>query len=100
MAQVKGGIDFKMTIKGQEQLARTLRRAGADLSDLSAAGTKVGARIVAKAQAYCPVRTGALRGSIRVQSVRGGVTVAASQGLVYGPVQHWGWPAHNIRATL
>lgn len=100
MAGAKGFSNFAIRIKGNEQLARSLRRAGAEFEDLHVAGQKAGNVIVDRARIYCPVKTGRLRGTIKVWSVRGGCTVEASRGLVYGPVQHWGWPAHNIRATL
>ncbi len=100
MATVKGFGNFSFRIKGNEQIARSLRRAGAELSDLHVAGAQAGAVIVARARVYCPVKTGRLQGSIRVRDPRNGCSVEASRGLIYGPVQHWGWPAHNIRATL
>jgi hypothetical protein len=100
MATAKGHGNFSITIRGHENLARTLRRAGADIGQMRAANDQAGGAIVKHARILCPVKTGRLQGSIRSKPLRGGVTVVASEGLVYGPVQHWGWPAHNIRATL
>jgi len=100
VAGAKGFSNFSIRVKGAEQLARSLRRSGQELSDLRASGARAGELLVQRARVYCPVKTGRLQGSIHVFSVRGGVTIQASKGIVYGPVQHWGWPAHNIRATL
>jgi hypothetical protein len=67
---------------------------------MDAIGRTAGTIVVNRARIHCPVDTGALQASIRVRGRRNGVEVVASENLVYGPVQHWGWPAHNIRATL
>jgi len=91
---------FSIQIRGFEAINRKLRRLGQELEDTRVANAKSGEVIVRRARVHCPVKTGRLQGSIRVKSIRGGCTVVASEGIIYGPVQHWGWPAHNIRATL
>jgi len=93
--------EAKVVTRGNHVLAASLRKLGRDLAEPTVANKQAGAIIVRHARVFCPVRTGRLQGSIHVKDTRGkGVTVVASEGLVYGPVQHWGWSAHNIRATL
>lgn len=90
-----------VTVRNAHVLAGSLRQMGRDLADPREANRRAGQLIVAASRKYAPVRTGRLRGSIHVKDTRGrGVTVVAGEGLAYGVVQHFGWPAHNIRATL
>lgn len=91
----------KVVTRGNHALAASLRRLGRNLESPTVANRQAGQIIVRHARVFCPVKTGRLQGSIHIKDTRGkGVTVVASEGIVYGPVQHWGWPAHHIRATL
>lgn len=67
---------------------------------MTAANQRAGNVVATRAKVYCPVRTGRLQGSIHPVPSVSGFEVVASEGIIYGPVQHYGWPAHNIRATL
>jgi ammonia channel protein AmtB len=83
-------------IRGLDRLRLTLKRAGADLADMKAANTRVAEMVRQWAAVKAPRRSGALADSLRParQVARARVTSA----LVYAPVIHWGWPAHNIKA--
>jgi hypothetical protein len=94
----EGGL--QITVRGATQLASTLRAAGQNLQRMDSANLRAGQAVVSRAKVLCPVKTGRLQGSIRVANSRGGFEVVASENLPYGRVQHWGWPAHHIRATL
>jgi len=62
---------------------------------------RVGQVVVEKSRIYCPVRTGVLRASIKAEPRRTGVKIkAGGPGIPYAGVQHFGWPAHGIRATM
>jgi len=87
-------------VRGADNLARTLRAAGQNVNRMDAIGRTAGTLVVNRARVYCPVKTGALQASIRVRARRNGCEVVASESLAYGPAQHWGYPPHNIRATL
>ena len=91
---------FTIRVRGAENLARTLRAAGQNVNRMDAIGRTAGTIVVNRARVHCPVDTGALQGSIRVRGRRNGVEVVASENLAYGNAQHWGYPPHNIRATL
>lgn len=87
-------------VRGARELAGTLRAAGQSMNRLDAIGKTAGTLVVNRARVYCPVATGRLQASIRVRARRNGCEVVASENLAYGPAQHWGYPPHNIRATL
>ena len=86
-----------VTVKGGEQLAASLRKAGANIGRMTAASHKAAEVVVNRARVLCPVDTGRLRGSIRAVHRLNAFEVVASESLPYGAVQEFGWPAHNIR---
>ncbi len=92
------GGGASVTVKGGEQLAATLRKAGANIGQMTAASHKAALVVVSRAQSLCPVDTGRLRASIRSVHRLNAFEVVASESLPYGAVQEFGWPAHNIRA--
>lgn len=87
-----------VTVKGGEQLAASLRKAGANIGRMTATSHKAATVVANRARVLCPVDTGALRGSIRSVHRLNAFEVVASENLPYGAVQEFGWPAHNIRA--
>jgi hypothetical protein len=86
-------------VVGARQLAATMKRAGADLRDLTALNRSAAAVVGAAAKARAPRRSGALAGSVRVGGTRTAGTVrAGSASVPYAMPIHWGWPSRNITA--
>jgi HK97 gp10 family phage protein len=88
----------RVEVRGADVLSATLRQAAHGIENMPVANARAADLVVARAKAYCPVRTGALQGSIHAVTMRGGAKVVASEGLRYGVFQHFG-TRHN-RATL
>jgi hypothetical protein len=84
----------RTTVEGADTLTRTLGEAADDLAAM--APPEVGALLVGKSRAAAPYVSGALRGSVQADLEPGRVKV--SSGLIYAPVIHNGWAAHNIKA--
>lgn len=85
------------TVRGGDELARTMHAAALELDDLSAVNDRVGALVLARARPRVPVRSGRLVGSLRAVPDPGAVTMGSS--LVYAGPIHNGWPAHHIAAN-
>jgi hypothetical protein len=78
-----------------------MRLAAVRVATMQPVHARVGEVVVQKARVYCPVRSGVLQASIRAVPRRDGVKIlAGGPGIPYAGVQHFGWPAHNIRATM
>jgi hypothetical protein len=86
-----------ITVRGADQLDRTLRAAGAQLADLSGVNRAAGDLAIARARPGTPVRSGRLVGSLKATATPAGVELGSS--LVYAGPIHNGWPAHGITAT-
>lgn len=90
--------DAVFVVHGADQLRRSLKRAGDDLSDLKAVNKRVGDLVVSAARPRAPVRSGRLAGSLRPAAAAAKVTVrAGGSNLRYAGPIHWGWPARGIR---
>lgn len=90
----------KVRVQGLAMLARTMRKAGEDLSDLKDANAKAAAIVISAAEAMAPRRTGRLAGTLRSSRVAGRARVLGGRPSVpYGPPIHWGWPARGIKAN-
>ena len=88
-----GIVGLRETIKSLEQL-------GTDVSELKQAMQRIGNIVVVEAQARAPKVSGALASSIKGNKAKGQVTIKAGSAKVpYAGVQHYGWPARNIKAT-
>jgi len=85
-------------VKGSAQLARTLRKAGADAKDLREVNKKAAQLVVPAAQGQAPVKSGRLSSSIRAGATqKAGVIRAGKKSVPYAGVIHWGWPGHHIK---
>lgn len=83
-------VDSKATRKA-------LRAVDGGLDDLKEANREVGQIVATRAEQLVPVRSGALRGSIRAgRRVSGAIVQSGGRLLPYAPVIHFGWPARNI----
>lgn len=85
-------------IDGARELRKQLRAASADLGDLKAAHAEAGRIVEPVAKGRVPVRSGALRASIRSSGTQTTAVIRAGYARVpYANPIHWGWPARNIR---
>lgn len=82
-------------VNGAAQLRRTLRKAGADMSDMRQVHKRVGGVILPAARAATPVGPevkGHIKSTVRVLASQASTTIrAGSKRLAYGPRLHWGW---------
>lgn len=87
----------EIQVKGADELARTLRKVGEGLQDLTEPNRDA-AEIAARASAaLAPVRTGRLKRTIAASGSRTAAIVRAGNRTVpYAPPIHWGWPGRNI----
>jgi len=83
-----------VTVKGAARLVETLAAAGHDLDDLTAAADDSGRVVASLASTTAPRLTGALAASVTSQV--DGSNAEIGSPLVYAPVIHNGWAAHNI----
>lgn len=85
-------------IEGARELRRQLRKASGDLGDLRNLHAEVGRIVEPVAKGKVPVRSGALRASLRSSGTTTAAIVRAGYARVpYARPIHWGWPARNIR---
>lgn len=92
-----GGSRIK--VEGGARLRRTLRQAGSDLKDLTAAHSATAQLVANAGRARAPKVSGALAGTIRPSGTKTKAVVRAGFARVpyAGPI-HWGWPARSIPA--
>jgi len=91
-------------VKNLREINKALDAIGVPKDAIKDAGKESGALVANEARGLVPVRTGALRNSIRVgATARGKITVKAgnnrssSSGVPYANPIHWGWFKRNIR---
>lgn len=94
MAQPAG-----VKVKGYKQAIKALQRIGVPAAEIKAAGTQSGELVANEARGLVPVRTGALRNSIRVSKALTRVSVSAGNNtrVPYANPIHWGWFKRNIK---
>ena len=93
MAQPSG-----VKVKGYKEAIKALQRIGVPAAEIKAAGTQAGELVANQARVLAPVRTGALRNSIRVSKALNRVSVSAGNNtrVPYANPIHWGWFKRNI----
>ena len=91
-------------IKNMREINRALSNIGVPKDAIKAAGKESGELVASEARSLAPVRTGALRNSIRVgATARGKITVLAGNNrtsksaVPYANPIHWGWFKRHIR---
>jgi hypothetical protein len=91
-------------VKNLREINKALDAIGVPKDAIKDAGKESGALVANEARGLVPVRTGALRNSIRVgATARGKITVKAgnnrssSSGVPYANPIHWGWFKRHIR---
>jgi hypothetical protein len=84
---------------GAKKLRSTLRKAGADMKDLTAVHREVGAIVAGAATPTTPRRTGRLASTVRAGATQtAAITRAGYARVPYAPPIHWGWPRRGIQA--
>jgi hypothetical protein len=91
-------------VKNLREINKALAAVGVPKDAIKDAGKESGELVASEARSLAPVRTGALRNSIRVgATARGKITVLAgnnrssSSGVPYANPIHWGWFKRHIR---
>ena len=91
-----------LKIEGGKELRRTMKQAGGDMKDLSAANRAAASIVAAAAKNTTPVgppERGHIKTTVRAGATqRAGVVRVGNQRLPYGGSIHWGWPARGIKA--
>jgi HK97 gp10 family phage protein len=86
-------------VKNLTQITRALKEIGVPNDAIKAAGKQSAAVLVDEAKSLTPVRSGKLRGSIRLgATARGKVTIMAGNNstIKYANPIHWGWFRRKI----
>ena len=91
-------------VKNLREINKALDAIGVPKDAIKAAGKESGELVASEARSLAPVRTGALRNSIRVgATARGKITVLAGNNrtsksaVPYANPIHWGWFKKHIR---
>jgi hypothetical protein len=86
-------------VKGLKQSIQALQAIGVPDTEIKAAGTRSGELVANEARGLVPVRTGALRNSIRVSKALRKVSISAGNNkrVPYANPIHWGWFKRNIK---
>jgi hypothetical protein len=86
-----------ITVKGGDELRRTMGQVATDLADLTDVNNRGGDLLLAASRAKAPKKSGRLAGSLRTVAGAAGFTVTSP--LVYAGPIHWGWRERNIWPT-
>jgi HK97 gp10 family phage protein len=86
-------------VKGLRSSIKALQAIGVDAAEIKAAGNDAGEIVAREARNLAPVRSGALRNTIRTSKALNKVTVSAGNNgrVKYANPIHWGWFKRNIK---
>jgi HK97 gp10 family phage protein len=86
-------------VAGLKQAIKALQAIGVPTAEIKAAGSEAGELVAGQARALAPLRSGALRNSIRVSKSLNRVSVSAgnNKSVPYANPIHWGWFKRNIK---
>ena len=94
------GGNGSIQLKGASELARGLKKAGADMKDLRQVNKEAAQIVVPEAKSLAPHKSGKLAASVRAGATqKAGVVRAGSKRVPYAGVINYGWPGHNINPT-
>jgi hypothetical protein len=95
--------DAGLKVKNLKEVNRALKAIGVPATEVKKAGKESGELVANEARSLVPVRSGKLRGSIRVgATARSKITISAGNnrnsksGVPYANPIHWGWFKRNI----
>jgi hypothetical protein len=84
-------------VRGLNQVVRAMKDIGVPAKEISQAGFEAGQIVASEARTLVPVKTGALKGSIRVAKQQRKIVVRAGGSRVpYANPIHWGWFRRGI----
>ena len=87
-------------VEGLRPLLRDLERLGVEISDLKATFKAIATKGADLAKSFTPVRTGALRASIRPSNRKNAAyVIAGDRRHPYARVNNYGWPARGYKAS-
>jgi HK97 gp10 family phage protein len=96
--------DSGVKVKNLREITKALKSVGVPNDAIKKAGKDSAQLVVNEAKSLVPVRTGALRNSIRIgATARSKITISAGNnrksgsGVPYANPIHWGWFKRNIR---
>ena len=86
-------------VVGLNQTIRAIRTIGVPAKEISQAGFEAGQIVAGEARSLVPVKTGALRNTIRVAKQQRKILVRAGNNTTvpYANPIHWGWFRRNIK---
>jgi hypothetical protein len=86
-------------VKGYKQIVKSLKAVGIPQKEINAAGKIAGEKVLLEAKTLVPVRTGALRNSIKLSSTMRGISIKAGSEVrvPYANPIHWGWYRRHIK---
>lgn len=88
-----------VSIRGLSRLAKTMKKAEMDLSQLKDLNRAAAGVVEDAASSATPRVSGALASTLRSTGTNSaGVVRAGRKAVPYAGVIHWGWPAKNIKA--
>lgn len=88
------------TVDGAKELRRALKQAGLDIQDLKDIHAQVAEMVKDRAIQRAPVRSGALKDSLRSSgTVSGAFVRAGNRRVPYAAPIHWGWRDRGIPAN-
>ncbi len=85
-------------VKGYKSAIKALQEIGVPAAEIKQAGAEAGELVANEARTLVPVRSGALRNTIRVSKALNKVSVSAGNNgrVPYANPIHWGWFKRNI----
>lgn len=89
-----GRPDLTVQVLGARELRRAMKKAGADLKDLTSTHRKIGQMVQTDAERDAPRRTGQLASSLRSSPTT--TKARVSSRLSYAAPIHWGVPSRGI----
>lgn len=86
-------------VKGYRSAIKALQAIGVPDAEIKAAGSEAGELVAREARTLVPVRTGALRNTIKVSKALKSVSVKAGNNtrVPYANPIHWGWFKRHIK---
>lgn len=97
MSQSNSFIKVSKGVRGAKELRREMRRAGVDMAELKTANREAANVVLPIAEGLAPIRTGALRASMRTGATqKAGIVKAGGKLRPYAGPIHWGWPAKGM----
>jgi len=96
-------VEPGIKVTNLREINRALKNVGAPKEEIKKAGQESGQLVVNEARNLVPVRTGALRDSIRIGAtasskitIRAGNNRSGKSGVPYANPIHWGWYKRHI----